>query len=126
MLRFIILVTLLVSSACALQWEIYREEMIANEESSGEAMVKTNQGLPGICWACKWAMKKVKRRISNGATADDIKNKLTSVCDQIGFLKTICRSLVNKYAGTLVEELSTSDDPATICKNIGVCKKKAL
>ncbi|XP_065110012.1 antimicrobial peptide NK-lysin-like isoform X3 [Paramisgurnus dabryanus] len=124
MLRFIILVTLLVSSACALQWKIYREELIGNEESSDEVIVKMNQGLPGVCWVCKWAMKKVKKKISNGTTADDIKNKLTRVCDWIGFLKIMCKSLVNKYVGTLVEELSTSDNPATICINIGVCKKK--
>ncbi|XP_065110030.1 antimicrobial peptide NK-lysin-like [Paramisgurnus dabryanus] len=122
MLRFIILVTLLVSSACALQWEIYREELIGNKESSGEVMVKMNQGLPGVCWTCKWAMRNVKKKISNGATAEDIKNQLTRVCDEIGFLKIMCKSLVNKYVGTLVEELSTSDDPATICKNIEICK----
>ncbi|XP_073726061.1 saposin-C isoform X8 [Misgurnus anguillicaudatus] len=122
MLRFIILITLLVSSACALQWEFYREEMIANEESSGEIIVKMNQGLPGVCWTCKWTLKKVKNKISNNTTADEIKNQLTSVCDQIGFLKRACQDFVKKYASVLVEELSTSDDPATICKNIGVCK----
>ncbi|XP_065109987.1 antimicrobial peptide NK-lysin-like isoform X2 [Paramisgurnus dabryanus] len=126
MLRFIILVTLLVSSVCALQWKIYREELIGNEESSGEVMVKTNQGLPGVCWACKWAMRNVKKKISNGATQDDIKSQLAMVCDQMGFLKSLCRSMVSKYTGVLVEELSTSDDPTTICVNVGICKKRPL
>nr|XP_055028868.1 antimicrobial peptide NK-lysin-like [Misgurnus anguillicaudatus] len=125
MLRFIIL-SLLVSSAFALQWEIYREDSTGNEESSGEVMVKMNQKLPGVCWACKWAIKKVKNKISNGVTQDAIKRQLASVCDQIGFLRSMCRGLVNKYTGVLIEEISTSDNAATICMNIGVCKKRAL
>uniref|UniRef100_A0A8C1KC21 Saposin B-type domain-containing protein n=1 Tax=Cyprinus carpio TaxID=7962 RepID=A0A8C1KC21_CYPCA len=78
---------------------------------------------PGMCWTCKWAMKKLKKQISNGATPDDIKKKLGMVCDEIGFLKSLCRKLVNEYKDTLVEELSTTDDARTICVNIGVCKK---
>ncbi|XP_016401802.1 antimicrobial peptide NK-lysin-like [Sinocyclocheilus rhinocerous] len=122
MLRRIVLITLLISSACALHWEMHKEESIGNEleESSGE--IQTEQ-LPGLCWACKWAMGKLKKRISNGTTADDIKKKLGMICDQIGFLKSMCRKFVNKYMGTLIEELSTTDDARTICANIGVCKK---
>ncbi len=41
---------------------------------------------------------------------DDIKKMLGMVCDEIGFLKYLCRMLVNKYMGTLIEELSTTDD----------------
>ncbi len=54
---------------------------------------------------------------------DDIKKKLGMVCDEIGFLKSLCRKFVNKYTDTLIEELSTTDDAETICVNIAVCKK---
>uniref|UniRef100_A0A8C1G774 Saposin B-type domain-containing protein n=1 Tax=Cyprinus carpio TaxID=7962 RepID=A0A8C1G774_CYPCA len=122
MLWRIVLITLLISSVCALHLEMHKEESIGNEfeESSGE--IETEQ-LPGKCWACKWVMRKLKKQISNGATPDDIKTKLGMVCDEIGFLKSICRKLVNQYTDTLVEELSTTDDTRTICANIGVCKK---
>uniref|UniRef100_A0A9J7Z5N0 Saposin B-type domain-containing protein n=2 Tax=Cyprinus carpio TaxID=7962 RepID=A0A9J7Z5N0_CYPCA len=108
-------------TACAQHWEMHKEESIGNEleESSGE--IQTEQ-LPGLCWACKWAMGKLKKQISNGTTADEIKNKLGTTCDQIGFLKSLCRKFVNKYMGTLIEELSTTDDARTICVNIGICK----
>ncbi|XP_077095010.1 uncharacterized protein LOC143746785 [Siphateles boraxobius] len=122
MLRSIILVTLLISSVCALHLEMHKEESNGNETDEGSGDTKTEQ-LPGVCWACKWAMKKLKKQISNGATSDEIKKKLSMVCDEIGFLKSMCMKLVNKYTDTLVEELSTTDDARTICANIGVCKK---
>ncbi|XP_056112055.1 antimicrobial peptide NK-lysin-like [Rhinichthys klamathensis goyatoka] len=124
MLRSIILITLLISSVCALHWEMHKEESNGNEIEEGSGDIQTEQ-LPGMCWACKWAMKKLKRRLSNGATAEEIKKKLSMVCDEIGFLKSLCRKFVNKYMDTLVEELSTTDDARTICANIGICKKKA-
>ncbi len=52
---------------------------------------------------------------------DDIKKMLGGVCDEIGFLKSLCRLLVNKYTDTLVEELSTTDNARTICVHIGIC-----
>nr|QDQ16868.1 NK-lysin antimicrobial peptide [Sinocrossocheilus bamaensis] len=121
MLRSIVLIALLISTVGALHWEMHKETT-GNElqESSGE--VQTEQK-PGMCWACKWAMKKLKKQISNGATPEDIKKKLEMVCDEIGFLKSLCRKFVNQYRDTLVEELSTTDDAKTICVNIGVCKK---
>ncbi|KAK7152644.1 hypothetical protein R3I93_010762 [Phoxinus phoxinus] len=122
MLRSIILVTLLISSVCALDWEMHKEESNGIEIEEGSGDVQTQQ-LPGMCWACKWAMKKLKRQISNGATPDEIKKKLSMVCDEIGFLKSLCRKFVNKYTDTLIEELSTTDDAGTICANISVCKK---
>ncbi|XP_067312067.1 antimicrobial peptide NK-lysin-like [Pseudorasbora parva] len=122
MLRNIILVTLLISSVCALHWDMHKEESNGNEieESSGD--IPTEE-LPGMCWACKWAMNKLKKQISNGTTKEDIKKKLSMVCDEIGFLKFLCRKFVNTYMDTLVEELSTTDNARTICVNISVCKK---
>ncbi len=52
---------------------------------------------------------------------DDIRRMLGGVCDEIGFLKSLCRLFVNKYISPLVEELSTTDNARTICVNIGVC-----
>jgi len=46
---------------------------------------------------------------------------LSHVCDEIGFLKYLCRTFVGRYINTLVEELSTTDNARTICVNIGVC-----
>uniref|UniRef100_A0A672S7X4 Saposin B-type domain-containing protein n=1 Tax=Sinocyclocheilus grahami TaxID=75366 RepID=A0A672S7X4_SINGR len=103
---------------CALHWEMQKEESTGNELEKGSGKQQ-----PGMCWACKWSMKKLKKQISNGATPDDIKKKLGMVCDEIGFLKSLCRKFVNKYKDTLVEELSTNDDAETICINIGVSKK---
>ncbi|ROJ78832.1 hypothetical protein DPX16_15357 [Anabarilius grahami] len=122
MLRSIILVTLLISSVCAFHWEMNKEESNENEieESSGD--IQTEQ-LRGLCWVCKWAVEKVKKQISNGATPDNIKKKLLMDCKETGFLKSQCRKFVNKYTDTLVKELSTTDDARTICVNISVCKK---
>ncbi|XP_058606436.1 antimicrobial peptide NK-lysin-like [Onychostoma macrolepis] len=122
MLRSIVLIALLISSVCALQWEMHKEESTGNELEEGSGEIQTEQ-LPGTCWACKWVMKKLKKQISNGATPDDIKKKLGMVCDEIGFLKSLCRKFVNKYTDTLIEELSTTDDARTICVNVTVCKK---
>uniref|UniRef100_A0A8C2J654 Saposin B-type domain-containing protein n=1 Tax=Cyprinus carpio TaxID=7962 RepID=A0A8C2J654_CYPCA len=122
MLQSIILISLLISSVCALHWKMQKEESTGNELEEGSGDIQTEQQ-PGMCWTCKWAMKKLKKQISNGATPDDIKKKLGMVCDETGFLKSLCRKFVNEYKDTLVEELSTTDDARTICVNIGVCKK---
>ncbi|KAM4626003.1 antimicrobial peptide NK-lysin-like [Polymixia lowei] len=94
------------------------------EETSVDAGM--DQQLPGVCWACKWALNKVKKSCGRNATAEELKEKVSSVCDQIGFLKSICRRFVKKYLGTLIEELSTTDDVKTICINIKACKAKEL
>ncbi|XP_056332332.1 antimicrobial peptide NK-lysin-like [Danio aesculapii] len=121
MLRGIVLLTLLISSVCAVQWEMHKEQHSGIElEGSGE--IPTEQ-LPGMCWVCKWALGKLKKKISNGATQDEIKVQLSQVCDQIGFLKSVCRGFVNKYMDVLIEELSTTDNARTICANISVCKR---
>lgn len=57
---------------------------------------------------------------------DDIKKKLSMVCDEIGFLKSKCKDFVNTNLSTLIEELSTTDNAETICVNINICKKKVL
>uniref|UniRef100_A0A3B3XCV9 Saposin B-type domain-containing protein n=1 Tax=Poecilia mexicana TaxID=48701 RepID=A0A3B3XCV9_9TELE len=84
------------------------------------------QGLPGMCWGCKWALNKLKKQLGSNATAEAIKAKLRSVCDGIGLLKSKCRKFVNTNLGVLIEELTTTDDVRTICVNVGACKPKDL
>ncbi|XP_077079984.1 antimicrobial peptide NK-lysin-like isoform X2 [Siphateles boraxobius] len=121
MFRRILLATLLISSVCALDWEMRRRNFTGDElEESLVEMAPTDQ-LPGLCWACKWTMGKLKKLVSNKSTQSEIREMLTHVCDEIGFLKYLCRIFVGKYLNVLVEELSTSDNARTICINIGVC-----
>uniref|UniRef100_A0A8C1SGI6 Saposin B-type domain-containing protein n=1 Tax=Cyprinus carpio TaxID=7962 RepID=A0A8C1SGI6_CYPCA len=149
MLRSIILITLLISSVCALHLEMHKAKSTGIELKEDSVEMPSEQ-LPGLCWACKWAMGKLKSEITKGSTKvgnstvsytftssyeanglmltqlvtflqDDIKNMLGTVCDGIGFLKYLCRMLVNKYMGTLIEELSTTDDARTICVHVGIC-----
>ncbi|KAM4626006.1 antimicrobial peptide NK-lysin-like [Polymixia lowei] len=94
------------------------------EETSVDAGM--DQQLPGVCWACKWALNKVKKTCGRNATVQELKHGLSVVCDQMGFLKFICRILMKKNLETLIEELSTSDDVKTICINIKACKPKEL
>lgn len=50
-----------------------------------------------------------------------VKQKLLSVCDQIGLLKSLCRKFVKGHLGELIEELTTNDDVTTICVNSKAC-----
>ncbi|KAK1793382.1 hypothetical protein P4O66_011760 [Electrophorus voltai] len=76
---------------------------------------------PGVCWACKWLIKTIQMQLGPNAPADAIKMALNAVCDQIGFLRFLCKPLVSKYMDVLTEELSTHDTPAVACANIGIC-----
>ncbi|XP_038822962.1 antimicrobial peptide NK-lysin-like [Salvelinus namaycush] len=82
--------------------------------------------LKGTCWACMWALNKVKKHISSSSSEVQIKQKLLSVCDKLGLLKSLCKGMVKKHLWVLVEELSTSDDVRTICINIKACKPKYI
>ncbi|XP_043998387.1 NK-lysin tandem duplicate 4 isoform X2 [Gambusia affinis] len=84
------------------------------------------QGLPGMCWGCKWALNKLKKELGSNSTAEAIKAKLRSVCDGIGLLKSQCRKFINGNLGILIEELTTTDDVRTICVNLRACKPKDL
>nr|XP_020446728.1 antimicrobial peptide NK-lysin-like isoform X2 [Monopterus albus] len=77
---------------------------------------------PGLCWACKWALNKVKAVIGPNTTTENITTKLKSICDQIGLLKSMCRKFVTKHLQELIEELTTTDDVRTICVNTRACK----
>lgn len=53
---------------------------------------------------------------------EKIKQELKRGCDKIGLVKDICKKFVDKNFDVLEEELTTDDDPKTICANINVCK----
>nr|XP_046269054.1 antimicrobial peptide NK-lysin-like [Scatophagus argus] len=82
--------------------------------------------LPGICWACKWALEKVKKVIGPNTTAEAVSSKLLTICNQMGLLKAMCHKFVKTHLSILVEELTTTDDVRTICVNTGACKPKDL
>ncbi|XP_038162993.1 antimicrobial peptide NK-lysin-like [Cyprinodon tularosa] len=94
------------------------------DDTELEEPVLEQQGIPGLCWACKWALNKLKKSLSQNATAEAIKAKLKAVCKGAGFLKSKCNKFVEKQLGVLVEELTTTDDVKTICINTGACKSK--
>uniref|UniRef100_UPI003AAC30C8 antimicrobial peptide NK-lysin-like n=1 Tax=Centroberyx gerrardi TaxID=166262 RepID=UPI003AAC30C8 len=95
------------------------------DQMEEEISVDANK-LPGLCWACKWALNKVKKSAGANATAEELTKKVSSVCNQIGLLKNLCNKFVKNNFGELIEELSTTDDVRTICVNLKACKPKEV
>ncbi|XP_066541767.1 saposin-C-like isoform X1 [Hoplias malabaricus] len=132
MLQNLLISLLLISAACAMHLEYLKvnsdqelpDEILALAQDEELSMPEAE--LPGKCWACKWAMRKLKRTLGNRASQDKIRAKLNSVCNSLGFLKSMCNRMLQPYTETLIEELSTSDDPATICRNVGFCTSRRL
>ncbi|KAF4084117.1 hypothetical protein AMELA_G00125060 [Ameiurus melas] len=118
-----------IGSACAMHIEYLKvdsaEELLDGTLDSADQdedlPMSKIQVFPGSCWACKWAMNNVKSHLGNNPTVGLIKAQLAEVCNSIGFLRGICKSIISKYLDTLVEELSTTDDSRTICVHIGIC-----
>ncbi|XP_076733752.1 antimicrobial peptide NK-lysin-like [Maylandia zebra] len=88
--------------------------------------IEVSMGLPGKCWACKWILNKMKKFAGPNATAESLKSKLLSICDEIGLLKPLCRKFVKVHLEELIEELTTTDDVRTICVNTGACNPKEV
>uniref|UniRef100_A0A4W5LTM3 Saposin B-type domain-containing protein n=1 Tax=Hucho hucho TaxID=62062 RepID=A0A4W5LTM3_9TELE len=113
--------------ACSV-WESHGQcqevDLVDQEVVEAQLGKRLEQQLKGTCWVCKWALNKVKKSISTSSSPEDLKQKLLSVCDNVGFLKSMCKGLVKKHLWVLIEELSTSDDVRTICVNIKACKPK--
>uniref|UniRef100_A0A8C7Z649 Saposin B-type domain-containing protein n=1 Tax=Oryzias sinensis TaxID=183150 RepID=A0A8C7Z649_9TELE len=84
------------------------------------------QKLPGMCWGCKWMLKKVKAALGNTTKVEKIKSQLSKVCDKIGLLRSQCKKFVAKNVDVLTEELTTTDDVRTICVNVRACRPKEL
>ncbi|KAM4542834.1 NK-lysin tandem duplicate 4 [Odontesthes bonariensis] len=100
-------------------------ETSIDEDKDVEISVEARK-LPGICWACKWALNKVKKIAGRNPTKETLKSKLLNICNSIGLLKSVCRKFVNKNLSELIEELTTTDDVRTICVNVKACKPKEL
>ncbi|CAM4718320.1 unnamed protein product [Leuciscus chuanchicus] len=74
-------------------------------------MAQTEQ-LPGLCWACKWAMGKLKKLVSSKSTQSEIREMLTHVCDEIGFLKYLSTTVLSTVLPGMLRRrptLSVSD-----------------
>ncbi|KAL6477749.1 hypothetical protein MHYP_G00135840 [Metynnis hypsauchen] len=136
MLRNILIAFLLIDSGCAMHLEYLKVDSDVDSDveplheslaaDQAEDLPMPGAAFPGVCWACKWAMGKLKQTLRSDATVGVIKEQLRSVCNGIGFLKFICNGIINKYLDVLAEELSTTDSPRTICVHVGVCSYKTL
>ncbi|KAM3594433.1 uncharacterized protein V6R79_007707 [Siganus canaliculatus] len=122
----VLIVCLLVTcSVWTVQAKSLKVQMDDQEQVDVDMSISVEAGrLPGMCWACKWALNKVKKVIGQNATAEKVSSKLSSVCKEIGFLKGKCMKFVKQHLGVLVEELSTTDDVRTICVNVKACSRK--
>ncbi|KAM9432708.1 antimicrobial peptide NK-lysin-like [Salvelinus alpinus] len=118
------LVLLALSLLASSVWEIHGHLQEDDQEAHPEKCMENK--LLGTCWVCQWALNKVKESISTSSRQEELKRKLLSVCDNVGFLKSMCKGLVKKHLPVLIEELSTSDDVRTICVNIKACRPKEV
>uniref|UniRef100_A0A8C6WFC0 Saposin B-type domain-containing protein n=2 Tax=Neogobius melanostomus TaxID=47308 RepID=A0A8C6WFC0_9GOBI len=117
----VLLCVLLIGSV----WMIQGKCVAVDDGPQDQDEVETTEmKLPGLCWACKWVMNKVKKEAGKNATEKTLTSKLLSVCNKIGFLKSRCQKFVKAKLQVLVEELSTTDDVRTICVNVKACKPK--
>uniref|UniRef100_A0A8C9QVQ5 Saposin B-type domain-containing protein n=2 Tax=Scleropages formosus TaxID=113540 RepID=A0A8C9QVQ5_SCLFO len=129
--RICILLGFLATSAMAFHLEFRELDL---QESGGNETgkdlwrfeEKVDGQLPGVCWACKWIVNKVKKSLprDNSEKQNEVRDKLHRVCDKIGFLKSLCKKFVTKTIDILVEELSTTDDAKTICVKVRACSSK--
>ncbi|XP_051246585.1 NK-lysin tandem duplicate 4 isoform X3 [Dicentrarchus labrax] len=88
--------------------------------------VEADRG-PGLCKACKEALKKVKKDMGPNDTKENMHKKLLAACNQITSLqKTDCRKYVEKHLEELIKELNTPDDVETICHKTGACTAKEM
>ncbi|XP_029350015.1 antimicrobial peptide NK-lysin [Echeneis naucrates] len=110
-------------------WAVYGRSLeikIDDQEEVEMEISKEARKLPGLCWACQWALNKVKKTLKRNNTEDYVKKKLTAVCSQMGLLKSLCERFVRKNLEVLIEELTTTDDVKTICVNAKACRKMNL
>ncbi|XP_034419288.1 NK-lysin tandem duplicate 4 isoform X2 [Cyclopterus lumpus] len=98
-------------------WTVHGRSFEINIDDGKQAEVELSVNaikLPGLCWACKWALNK------------NLTLKFMSICKQIGLLKPLCIKFVKTHLAELVEEFTTTDDVKTICVNTAACKPKLL
>ncbi|XP_069007914.1 antimicrobial peptide NK-lysin-like [Embiotoca jacksoni] len=107
-------------------WTVRGRSLEIGSDEEEQVDMEISAKIPGICWACKWSLNKVKKLVGPNATAESLKSKLKSICNEIGLLKAACNKFVKTHLGELIEELMTTDDVRTICVNTGACKPKEL
>ncbi|XP_060918713.1 NK-lysin tandem duplicate 4 isoform X2 [Labrus mixtus] len=122
-----VLLLMCILGTCSV-WTVHGASLEVNidDQEHQQVDVDVDISLPGVCWVCKWTLNKVKKALSHNGTAERVKAKLLSCCEEIGILKSLCRRFVKKHLGELIEELTTTDDVKTICVNTGACKPKEL
>ncbi|GAA6096684.1 NK-lysin type 3 precursor [Tachysurus ichikawai] len=123
MLRLIFLASFIIGSACALHLEYLK--MDSTELTDGtldEDLLDLEALIPGSCWLCKKIVTKVKKRLGSHEKAEKIREKLRRSCDKLGPVAELCKKLVNRHIDILVKELSTDDNPKTVCAKAGICK----
>uniref|UniRef100_A0A3B3R1T0 Saposin B-type domain-containing protein n=1 Tax=Paramormyrops kingsleyae TaxID=1676925 RepID=A0A3B3R1T0_9TELE len=121
----VLFLSALAESAIVDRWEyreVYFQKINETSEDLQELEALLEEQLPGLCWACKWIVKKARKLIGDNKTPDRMRDVLNRVCDQIGFLKSQCKRFLGKVMDTLVEELSTTDSPQQACINLNACK----
>uniref|UniRef100_A0A3Q3LEW4 Saposin B-type domain-containing protein n=1 Tax=Labrus bergylta TaxID=56723 RepID=A0A3Q3LEW4_9LABR len=118
-----VLLLMCILGTCSV-WTVHGASLEVNIDDQEHQQVDVDVDVdilrPGICWACKWTLNKVKKALGHNATAE-VKKNLLSCCEEIGFLKPLCRHFVKKHLGVLIEELSTTDGVNTICVNVRAC-----
>ncbi|XP_071354393.1 antimicrobial peptide NK-lysin-like [Trachinotus anak] len=119
----ILLVCILVS--CSVHGRSFEINIDDQDQKEVEISVEARQFV-GICWACEWAVKNVKKDIGPNATSENLKSKLLKVCDGIHMLKSRCKRFVKDHLSELIEELKTTNDVRTICVNTKACSPKEL
>ncbi|KAM7403166.1 hypothetical protein PAMA_003881 [Pampus argenteus] len=117
----LLVIVLVTCSVWAVRGRSFTVNIDDEEQVDTEISVEAGK-LPGVCWACKWALEKVKKAVGSNATVEKIKSKLLNVCNQIGLLKRLCSKFVHRSLSLLIEELTTTDDVRTICVNAKACK----
>ncbi|XP_048126827.1 antimicrobial peptide NK-lysin-like [Alosa alosa] len=90
--------------------------------SSEKILARDEVQLRGLCGACKWIVKKVRKALPEDADQVEIREQLETVCNKIGLLKSICKKFVKKYMAKLVAEISSADDAKTACVHLKACK----
>ncbi|XP_058255679.1 antimicrobial peptide NK-lysin-like isoform X1 [Hemibagrus wyckioides] len=139
MLRNILLVFFFIGSACAFYLEylkVHSEELAdgtlqvsatsPDSFDQDEDFPASEEQIPGACALCKLVVKKVKKHLGDHENANKIKQKLMRGCNMLPAGKDLCKRLVDKHINILVEELSTDDDPKTVCVKAGICKSPSM
>ncbi|KAG7465959.1 hypothetical protein MATL_G00159660 [Megalops atlanticus] len=96
----------------------------SNEDVPEEMEAEGTAKIPVVCTVCKRIMESVQKKLSNDASKAEIIEKLHSVCQKLGPLKSACKNVVNKYLNKLAAELASHDDARTACVKLKLCKPK--